>query len=320
MITKVINISLESGCFPNDWKEAIILPLLKKARLDSVFENLRPNSNLAYVSKLTERAVYNQMHEYMLQSGLYLLLQSGYRQYHSTETALLKVTNDILLNMNSQRVTLLVLLDLSSAFDTVDHGILLKRLSSKFGIGGEVLNWFSTYLSGRSQRITLDGVFSDKFDLNFGVSQGSCLGPFLFVTYVSKLFDIINNHLPDAHCFADDTQLYLSFKPDSCSIQGEAILAMENCICDVRKWMFEDKLKINDGKTEFLIIGSKQQLMKLNPCHIRVGNVDIHPVSSVRNLGSWFDSNLSMSTHVTKGSGTAIFWLHNIKGISKFLS
>ena len=174
----MINIPLESGCFPNDWKEAIILPPLKKARLDSAFENLRPISNLAYVSKLTERAVYNQIHEYMLQSGLYPLLQSAYRQYHSTETALLKVTNDILLNINSQRVTLLVLLDLSSAFDTVDHGISLKRLSSKFGIRGKVLNWFSTYLSGRSERITLDGVFSNKFDSNFGVPQSSCLGPF----------------------------------------------------------------------------------------------------------------------------------------------
>ena len=98
-----------------------------------------------------ERAVYTQMHEYMLQLGLYPLSQSAYQQYHSTETALLKVTNDILLNMNSQRVTLLVLLDLSSAFDTVDHGILLKHLSSKFGI-----------------RIILDGVFSDKFDLTLG--------------------------------------------------------------------------------------------------------------------------------------------------------
>ena len=103
--------------------------------------------------------------------------------------------------------------------------------------------------------------------------------------YVSKLFDIINNHLLDAHCFADDKQLYLSCKPDSCSIQDEVILAMENSICDLRKWMFEDQLKINDGKTEFLIIGSKQQLKKLNPCHIRFGSVDIHPVSSVRNLG-----------------------------------
>ena len=133
VITKIINISLDTGCFPNDWKEAIILPILKKAGLESSFDNLRPISNLAYISKLIQRVVYNQIHDHLLCWNHYPILQSAYRQYHSTETALLKVLNDILMNMNSQRVTLLVLLDLSSAFDTIDHKILLERLSSKFG-------------------------------------------------------------------------------------------------------------------------------------------------------------------------------------------
>ena len=127
MITKIINTSLDTGCFPNDRKEAIILPILKKAGLESSFDNLRPISNLAYISKLIERAVYNQIHDHLLCWNLYPILQSAYRQYHSTETALLKVLNDILINMNSQRVTLLVLLDQSSAFDTIDHKILLER-------------------------------------------------------------------------------------------------------------------------------------------------------------------------------------------------
>ena len=106
--------------------------------------------------------------------------------------------------MNTQRVTLLVLLDLSAAFDTVDRGILLRRLNTTFGIRGKVLEWFSSYLLGRSQRILFDGVKSDSFDLLSGVPQGSCLGPLLFVVYASKLFEIIQAHLPDAHCFADD--------------------------------------------------------------------------------------------------------------------
>ena len=220
-----------------------------------MFKNLRPVSNLAYISKLTERAVFNQTYDHIVRSGLYPLFQSTYRRYHSTETALVKVANDILLNMNTQRVTLLVLLDLSAAFDTVDHGILLKRLNTTFGIRGKVLEWFSSYLLGRSQRILFDGlnqtalICAPVFHREL-----SCLGPLLFVVYASKLFEIIQAHLADAHCFADDTQLYLSFKPNSPTDQAEVVCAMERCISDLRKWMYQDKLKINDDKTEFLIV------------------------------------------------------------------
>ena len=153
------------------------------------------------------------------------------------------------MNMNSQRVTLLALLDLSSAFDTIDHNALLERLSSKFGFHGKVLNWFSSYLSGRSYRVMLNGTSSDKYELSFGVRQGSCLGPLLFILYASKFLDIFGNHLPHSHCFADDSQLYVSFKPHDLCGQSEAILAMENCISDLQNWMFKDKLKLNDGKT-----------------------------------------------------------------------
>ena len=203
---------------------------------------------------------------------------------------------------------------------SIDHGILLERLRSKFGIRGKVLSWFSSYLSGRSQRVILNGTLSDSSDLNFGVPQGSCLGPLLFILYASKLFDIINNHSPDSHSFADDTQLYVSFKPDYPCDQCEAISVTESCVNDLRKWMIQDKLKLNDGKTELLIIGSKQQLQKLNPCHVRVGNADVLPVPIARDLGVWLDSNLSMSCHITKTCGAAFYWLHNIKRISKFLS
>ena len=135
-----------------------------------------------------------------------------------------------------------------------------------------------------------DGVKSDSFVLRFGVPQGSCLGPLLFVVYASKLFGIIQAYLPDAHWFADDTQLYLSFKPNNPTDQAEAVCAMERCISDLRNWMYQDKLKINDDKTEFLIIGSRQQLLTINPCTVRVGTTDIKPVSEMGNLGSCFDS------------------------------
>ena len=199
---------------------------------------------------------------------------------------MVKVANDILLNMNSRGVTLLVLLVLSAVFDTVDHAILLKRLTTDSGIGGKALEWFPSYLSGRSQRVLFEGATSDSFDLRFGVPQCSCLGPLLFVVYASKLFEIVQDHLPNAHCFADDTQLYLSFDPNCPTDQAMALEAMERCISDLRKSMYRNKLKINDDNTEFLVIGSRQQLLKIRHCSVRVGTIDIKPVKVARNLGA----------------------------------
>ncbi|CAB4000756.1 Hypothetical predicted protein [Paramuricea clavata] len=157
--------------------------------------------------------------------------------------------------MNRQHVTLLVMLDLSSAFDTVDHDILL-----------------------------LNGGRSRLFDVSCGVPQVSCLGPLLFVLYVSKLFSIVEKHLPDAHAFADDSQLYVSFKPDSTCDQLAAVAALEHCIDVIKDWMLSDKLKVNDGKTEFLIIGTRQQLAKVNFNSLRIGDNSINSIDKAKNL------------------------------------
>ena len=138
-------------------------------------------------------------HKYNSNHSLYPLLQSAYRLGHSTETALLKVHNDLLMNMDAQRVTLLVLLDLSAAFDTVDYEVLLHRLRSSFGIRGTALQWFTSYLSSRWQRLSFNQEVSERFDLTCGVPQGSCLGPLLFTIYAIKIFEIIKEYLPQAH-------------------------------------------------------------------------------------------------------------------------
>ena len=131
--------------------------------------------------------MYYQTQEHLVRAELYPTLQSAYRAGHSTETALLKVHSDTLLTMDNQRVTLLMLLDLSSAFDTVDHEVLIRRLEITFGIADTALQWFRSYLAGRSQRVLLNGSFSEDFSLPHGVPQGSCLGPLLFTIYASKL-------------------------------------------------------------------------------------------------------------------------------------
>ena len=167
IITSMVNCSLTLGYFPVVWKAALVDPRLKKPCQSASLSNLRPVRNLQFISKLTERAVYDQTKEHLVRSELYPTLQSAYWAGHSTETALVKVHNDILLNMDNQRVTLLVLLDLSSAFDTVDHELLLRRHQVTFGIAdlqilhfnGSDATWLVDhsmyYLMGASQRISL---------------------------------------------------------------------------------------------------------------------------------------------------------------------
>ena len=141
-ISLILNSSLSLGYFPEVWKAALVDPRLKKSGQAASLTNLRPVSNLLqFISKLTERAVRDQTAEHISRSGLYPLLQSAYRAGHSTETALLKVQNDILLAMDRQHVTLLVLLDLRAAFDTVNHRVLLRRLEFTYGITGTTLQW-----------------------------------------------------------------------------------------------------------------------------------------------------------------------------------
>ena len=290
----------------------MVLPLLKKPGLDCQFKKFRPVCNLPFTSKLTERAVFEQIQKHMCTNNLYPPYQPSYRRYFSTGTSLLRVKKDILLNMNKQHLTLLILLDLSSAFDTVDHDILLKRLSSKFAVSGTVIEWLRSYLDERCQRILINTTQSSSFKLNFGVPQGSCLGPLLFTVYVSKL--------PTIHCYADDTQLYVSFSPNDETGQDEAVAAVQRCVDDIRLWMTTNKLLLNDDKSEFVVIVTKQQLAKVQLNNITIGQFEITPTSSVRNLGVWFDSTLSMNSHINKTCSLAFYYLYNIRKIRKYLS
>ena len=182
----MINFSLSTGTVPNEWKDAIVLPTLKRKQDLLTKENYRPISNLAFVSKNCEKTVAVQFTNHLRKNSLMEPFQSAYRASHSTETALLRVFNDILRSMDQQKVTIPVLLDLSAAFDTVDHNILLHRLHTRFGISGTALDWFKDYLSN-GRRVSVDGSLSDPVQIKCGVPQGSVLGPLLFLAYISPL-------------------------------------------------------------------------------------------------------------------------------------
>ena len=204
-------------------KEALLRPLLKKTGLVLIPKNL---------SKLIERVVCAQISEMAEKSGNTKPLQSAYKKNHSTEMALLKVKADILHAMDNQRVVCLILLNLSAAFDTVNHQLLLNRLKYMFGFGGVILDWIRSYLTERKQRVAIGDIQSDVVELAQGVPQGSVLGPILFSLYTSPLGDICHQHNVNFHAFADDQQSYFSFQP----IQNEidkGISWLQDCISDI---------------------------------------------------------------------------------------
>ena len=190
LITNIVNNSLQLREMPQALKHVIIRPLLKKLSLDLIKKNYRPVSNLPFLGKLIESAVISQYMEHLTNNNLTDLKQSAYKKFHSTETLLIKIHNDIVTNMNHGEITMLVLLDLFAAFDTIDHKIPLDRLKYKYGIDGTVLKWFKSYLSDRSQSVIINDTESQRKTLNYGVPQGSKLGPLLFNSYIAPISKI----------------------------------------------------------------------------------------------------------------------------------
>ena len=234
IITKIVNLSLISSVMPSSLKLAVLNPCLKKPSLDhEELPNFRPISNLKMVSKAIQETVASQVNEHIHQKNIDEIFQSAYKPFHSTETALVRVQNDILQALDNKQSVILLLLDLSAAFDTVDHSILISRLASRFGFKADVIEWFRSYLSDRKQYVNVNGNHSTIRDIHFGVPQGSVLGPMLFLCYSSPLADIIRKHDMSFHLYADDTKIYISFKSSLTHEANLAISRIESCICDV---------------------------------------------------------------------------------------
>uniref|UniRef100_A0A3B1K377 Reverse transcriptase domain-containing protein n=1 Tax=Astyanax mexicanus TaxID=7994 RepID=A0A3B1K377_ASTMX len=252
-ITHTINASLTSGVFPTAFKQAHVTPLLKKPSLNPAqVDNYRPVSLLPFLSKTLERAVLNQVSGFLSQNDLLDQNQSGFKKGHSTETALLSVTEALKTARAAGQSSVLILLDLSAAFDTVNHDFLLTILSN-MGIADNVLSWFRSYLTGRSFKVSWQGQLSSARSLSTGVPQGSVLGPLLFSIYTTSLGQVVRSHGFSYHCFADDTQLYLSFSPEDHSISAR----ISQCLSDISSWMKEHHLQLNLSKTELLVIPAK---------------------------------------------------------------
>lgn len=317
-ITAMCNASLTEGCLPASQKKAIITPAVKKPNLDpDEPKNYRPISNLAFISKVIERVVSEQVRSYLITSDLMPSLQSAYRPGHSTETALLKVISDILDAADGKRVTLLSLLDMSAAFDTVDFQILLRRLEVTYGIGGKVLDWFKSFLTDRTQTVTFAGNLSASTRLLCGVPQGSVLGPLLFVLYAADVMKIARDHGINVHAYADDMQTYVSCEADD---QLSASARLLDCIAEVERWMSSNRLKLNADKTEFIWLGTRQQLAKLRIQPLVVGGQNIVPVQSARNLGVILDDQLTMDAHAKNIVRGCLYQLRQLRSVKRSLT
>lgn len=245
-------------------------------------------------------------------------MKSAYRKHHSTETALLKVTNDILRSLDVHRDVILVMLDLSAAFDTIDHDIMLNTLSSYFGFSGKVLQWFDSYLRNRSQSVIIDNTVSQPQPLEYGVPQGSILGPLLFTLYTAPLQDIISAYKLESMFYADDSQLYIAINPKE---QPAQLNTLRQCIEDVISWNTENKLLCNSSKTEVIYFSSRFSKNSTEiPQDFSFANTSVKITDKVKDLGMILDSKLTLTKHINDICKKTAHTIRNIGRIRKYLS
>ena len=313
-------VNLSMNCASMDGvKLANIVPLIKGLGLDnSQFNNYRPISNLSFVGKLIEHVVLIRLTEHLVSNNLEVPLQSGYKKHHSTETLLLKVVNDILIASDKNKATIVLMLELSAAFDTVDHNKLLKILEQEIGVRGKALAWFKSFLTGRCQRVKIGDNESSTVGIEFGVPQGSVLGPVLFNIYIRSLYKTVEKMKLNILGFADDHQLYVSFSiEDQYTIFNHLV---PKCFQEVMQWMKRHFLLINPGKTEVIVFGSAAVLHYLYIQGIFLDSdvcVRFSPV--VKSLGFLLDDKLTFIPQINKLKSCMFQKLRSIARMKPFL-
>lgn len=318
VICHLANLSFSSGVFPDVFKVGQVTPLIKKATADaSDPASYRPITNLNSIGKLLERLAQQQLRRHIGLSANQNAFQSAYRAVHSTETAMTKVVNDLLTTVDSKRPSLLLSLDISAAFDTLDHSRLLQRANQLFGLTGRVNDWLKSYLSGRSSYVAVSGCRSPTVQNPTGVPQGSVLGPLLFSIFTTPVGRLISSFNIDYHQYADDTQLYTSIDL-SCGCRD--LSRLSSCADAVTRWHLENGLLLNPSKTEALVTGTHQQVAKFSSSGgIRVANAVVPLSSTVRILGVTIDQHLTFDDHVTKVVQSCNYHMRSLRHIRKLI-
>ena len=289
ILTFIINLSLTTLKVPQGWKKAEVIPLFKEGNKSDP-SNFRPISVLPAASKILEKCVHKQVYSYLSECNILSKAQFGFRKAHSTTTCILNLLDYLYNCMDNGKMVGVVFLDLKKAFDTVNHDIMLLKLS-KYGLSINAVEWFSSYLKGRVQTVKINGKISRELPTKCGVPQGSVLGPLLFILYINDL----EEYLVDSRIglYADDTALYCTGD----SIE-DIMLTLQDEIGIVGHWLRANRLSLNVKKTKFVIFGTPYRTSRLPNLKLTIFGEEIEQVEVMKYLGVMLDNNLNFSAHI----------------------
>lgn len=287
-VTYIFNLSLLSNSIPQIWKAAYVLPLLKGGD-PSELNNYRPISKLPALAKVLESLVNSQLKNYLSANNILSEAQSGFRTGHSTISAALSVTNDIINTLDKKQHCAALFIDLSKAFDSVDHALLLTRLSS-IGLSHRAVGWFRNYITNRTQCVNTEGHQSSFLEINKGVPQGSILAPALFSIFINDLGKSLKS--AKVHLYADDTVIYTEAPSPA-----QAVKDLHSAFQSLQANLHDLKLRLNAKKTKFMIFTRARS----QPSDLSIftsGGTQIERVSTYKYLGMWLDDKLTFKIHI----------------------
>ena len=290
-VTHLFNLTITSAIFPASWKNALVVPIPKNGNLTKV-QNYRPISLLPLPGKLLEKLVHTQLSEHLDNIGYLSENQYGFRKNHSTIHSVAQLTKYINTKMDRGLPTLAVFIDFRKAFDCVQHPILLKKMTS-MNLDHNVISWFESYLTGRSQRVLANEVYSPSLEVTQGVPQGSVLGPLFYMIYANDIADTVK--YSQTALYADDTVLYLA-SPNF----GRAVKGIQKDVDVLSSWCKKNGIQMNVDKIKVMTFGNKKKIERLAPFEIMVDEAPLKIASQYKYLGMTLDGQLNYDLHVQR--------------------